>query len=159
MDDYPAREERGVPWSETVVLASGTGVTDAAITIASSVVNYYIVIDQIYMSCGSDYTKANFTLNFVGQKEFVMEYDETGVLGIAPPWAWMNILNPNPAANTTEWWITREGLGGSFVMEPTGDSVKIVGRDPMAGENYTSTSGVALTITLIGRKIHADDYY
>lgn len=159
MDDYPAREERGDPYSASVVLASTTGVTDTAIPIAASVAANYIVVDQIYMSCDDIPTKADFTLAFVGQKSFDIEYDELGVAGMSPIWAWMNFLDPNPAANTKAWWLTKLGLGGPFVMEPTGDSIAIDGRNAGAADNYVGTNAVALTITVIGRQIHADDYY
>lgn len=159
MDDYPAREQRGDPYSASVLLASTTGVTLAAIEIAASVASNYIVVDQIYMSCDSIPTKGDFDLIFVGQKNFTVAYDELGADGMVPIWSWMNFLDPNPATNTKAWWVTKDGLGGPFVMEPSGDSISIKGRNAGASDNYVGTGAVALTVTVIGRQILADDYY
>ncbi|RLG70881.1 MAG: hypothetical protein DRO11_05485 [Methanobacteriota archaeon] len=105
----------------------------------------------MYISCDSVPTKADFTLDFVGLKTFALEYDEAGSDGITPIWGFMDYLNPNPATNTVEFWLNKSL--GSFIMAPTGDSISIDGRNAAAGDNYTGTNSVALTITVNARLI------
>jgi len=155
--EWLARTGRGTPYFAWKLLASTTGVTDAAISIATSTADYYTVVDQIYMSCGSDYTDADFTLDFVGMKTFAVEFDELAADGMAPPWGWMDFLDPNPAANTVAWWVNK-GLS-SFIMEPTGDSISIDGRNAAAGDNYVSTAAVGLTINVYGRLIPQEAFW
>jgi len=149
--EWLARPGRGTPVGFSKVLASATGVTDAAINIATSTAGSYTVVDSVYISCDSVPTKADFTLDFVGLKTFALEYDEAGSDGITPIWGFMDYLNPNPATNTVEFWLNKSL--GSFIMAPTGDSISIDGRNAAAGDNYTGTNSVALTITVNARLI------
>lgn len=148
----------GIPTFAWASLASATGVTDAAIELIGSTADNYTIIDQIYVSCGSDYTDADFTIDFVGYEEtFAVEFDELGVAGMTPPWGWMDFLDPNPAANTVAWWLNKSL--GKFVLAPTGDSISIDGRNAAAGDNYASTASIALVFAISGRLIAQDAFH
>jgi len=149
--EWLARSGRGTPVGFSAILASTTGVTDAAIEIAASTAGSYTVVDSVYISCDDIPTDADFTLDFVGLKTFALEYDELGADGIAPIWGFMDYLDPNPAANTAAFWLNKSL--GSFIMAPTGDSISIDGRNAAAGDNYVGTNAVALTITVNARLI------
>lgn len=148
----------GIPITFPTVLASTTGVTDAAIELAASTADYYTIVDSIYFSCDDVPTDGDFTLDFVGyDKTFAVEYDELGADGFVPLWSWMDFLDPNPATNTVAWWLNKSIAG--FVMAPTGDSIKIDGRNAAAGDNYVGTSAIALTINIHGRLIDQDVFH
>lgn len=155
--EWLARSGRGVWTGASQVLASTTGVTDAAIEIIASTAGQYTVIDSLYVSCDSIPTDADFTLDFVGMTEFALEYDELGVDGIAPIWGFMDYLDPNPATTTQAFWLNKSL--GSFIMEPTGDSISIDGRNAAAGDNYVGTAAIALTLTAMGRLIPVDAFW
>ncbi|NOR39124.1 MAG: hypothetical protein GQ580_06020, partial [Candidatus Thorarchaeota archaeon] len=69
----------------------------------------------------------------------------------------MDYLDPNPATTTQAFWLNKSL--GSFIMEPTGDSIAIDGRNAAAGDNYVGTAAIALTITAMGRLIPADAFW
>lgn len=155
--EFLTRDGRGTPIAFPTLLASATGVTDAAIELAASTAEYYTIVDSIYISCDSIPTKADFTLDFVGwDKTFAVEFDELGVAGLTPVWSWMDFLDPNPAATTVAWWLNKSL--GKFVMAPAGDSISIDGRNVGAGDNYTGTAAIALTINIHGRLIDDDAF-
>ncbi len=149
--EWLARSGRGTPVNGSVVLASTTGVTDAAIEIIASTAGSYTVVDSVYISCDDIPTKADFTIDLVGLTTTALEYDELGVDGMAPIWGFMDFFDNNPAATTKAFWLNKSL--GPFIMAPTGGSISIDGRNVGAADNYVGTAAVALTITAKGRLI------
>jgi hypothetical protein len=152
------RPGRGVRKVASATIADG-GLDTTGTAILTGVADHIYVAHRAYFQYPTDVTKWDMDfkidgLNQAGTAYDMFTIDEAGTTGPTDLRAVFDYDVPDPP---TGWIYGYIELGGIPLAES--DTIKAVGNDATAGNNYTSTGGDAMQITIIYDDIDEDVYY
>lgn len=154
----PCAEGQGDPRRAGVVMATGTGVTQAGDDVLVGASKKYTVVDALHFSFGSTVTAIDLDLNvkdhFGDARDiFTVHEGGTAITDLAAVLDW---VDPNPPTNTVRGIMKL----GCVALEPTelaaDHKIRIIGNDASAAANYTETNSIPLMVTAQYRLIEAE---
>lgn len=153
------RKGRGVKYVASKSLASATGVVVAGVAVLTGTADMIDIVDRVYFQYPNDVTKWDMDLQVDGIMEAgtvrtVFTIDEAGAAGPTDLAAVFDWDNPNPPTGKIYGYVELPNT----VLDGASDTIKIVGNDATAGNNYTSTGSVALVVTVVYRQIAKSEY-
>jgi hypothetical protein len=153
------RKGRGVKYVASVTIPSATGVTQAGDVIHVGSAGFIDIVDRIYFQYPTDVSAWDMDLQVngimeAGSARTVFTIDEAGATGPTDLAAVFDWDNPNPPTNKVYGYVELPNL----VLDGASDDVQIVGNDATAGNNYTSAGAVAITVSVVYRRLTKAEY-
>lgn len=159
MPSTVVRKGRGVKLVASATFASSTGVTQAGVAVLTGTADMIDIVDRVYFQYPNDVTAWDMDLQIDGIMEAgtartVFVIDEAGARGPTDLRAAFDIDIPNPPTGFIYGYVAFPNT----VLDGASDTVKIVGNDATAANNYASTGAVAMQVTVVYRQISKADY-
>lgn len=153
------RKGRGLRKTASKSVASASGLTTSGVTLLSGTSDKVLIAHRIYFQYPTDVTKWDMDIKIDcietnGTAYDLATIDDSGTNGPTDLRAVFDYDVPNPPSGYVYGYIEL-----SNVALANGDSIKLVGNDSTAGNNYTSSGGTAMQATVVYEELDSKVYW